>query len=107
MPAYWIGHVSISDPGAYEAYRQANAAVFARYGARFLVRGGPQEVVEGNLRPRTVIIEFPDLQAAQDCYLSAEYQAAKALRDPVSLADLCIVDGHPQTAASPPTTANP
>jgi uncharacterized protein (DUF1330 family) len=46
------------------------------------------------MRARTVVIEFPDLQAAQDCYRSPEYQAAKALRDGVSLADLCIVEGY-------------
>ena len=80
MPAYWIGHVTISDPTAYEAYRQANAVAFTKYGARFLVRGGAQEVVEGSIRPRTVVIEFPDLKAAQDCYHSPEYQAAKAKR---------------------------
>ena len=94
MPAYWIGHVTITDPTAYEAYRRANAAAFAKYGARFLVRGGAQGVVEGQMRPRTVVIEFPDLKAAQECYHSPEYQAAKALRDGVSLADLCIVEGH-------------
>lgn len=94
MPAYWIGHVTVSDPEAYEDYRQANAVAFAKYGARFLVRGGVQEVVEGTIRPRTVVIEFPDLAAAQACYHSPEYQAAKAKRDGVSLADLCIVEGY-------------
>jgi uncharacterized protein (DUF1330 family) len=52
-------------------------------------------VVEGTIRPRTVVIEFPDLKAAQDCYHSPEYQAAKSKRDGVSLADLCIVEGYP------------
>lgn len=94
MPAYWIGHVTVSDPTAYEAYRQANATAFTKYGAKFLVRGGVQEVVEGVVRPRTVVIEFPDLAAAQECYRSPEYQAAKALRDGVALSDLCIVDGY-------------
>lgn len=94
MPAYWIGHVTVTDPTAYEGYRQANAAAFAKYGARFLVRGGAQEVVEGVIRPRSVVIEFPDLATAQACYHSPEYQAAKAKRDGVSLADLCIVEGY-------------
>lgn len=94
MPkAYWIGHVSVDDPAAYEAYRTANAAAFNKYGGRFLVRGGVQEVVEGALRPRAVVIEFPDLASARACYASAEYQAALRLRQPVSLADLCIVEG--------------
>ncbi len=94
MPkAYWIGHVTVADPLAYEAYRQANAAAFAAHGGRFLVRGGPQQVVEGDLRPRSVVIEFPDLAAARACYDSPEYRAALALRLPSALADLAIVEG--------------
>lgn len=91
--AYWIGHVSIDDAEAYEAYRQANAEAFLKFGGRFLVRGGAQDIVEGKMRPRCVVIEFPSLQAARDCYHSIEYQRAKALRDPVSDADLVIVEG--------------
>lgn len=91
---YWIGHVDISDPAAYEAYRKANAAPLARHGARFLVRGGAQTVVEGTIRARTVVIEFPSLQAAIDCYNDPEYQAAIALRSPVSIADVMIVAGY-------------
>lgn len=92
--AYWIGHVSIDDPAAYEAYRTANAAAFEKYGGRFLVRGGAQQVCEGEMRPRTVVIEFPSREAAEACYHSPEYQAALALRRPVSQADLVIVTGH-------------
>lgn len=91
---YWIAHVTVDDPDAYEAYRQANALAFAKYGARFLVRGGPQQVVEGQSRPRSVVLEFPSLQAAIDCYHCPEYQAALALRQPVSQADVIIVQGH-------------
>ncbi len=90
---YWVGHVTVADAAAYEAYRQANAVAFAKYGARFLVRGGNQDVVEGDLRPRCVVIEFPSYQAAVDCYHSPEYQAALALRRPVSHADMAIVEG--------------
>ena len=91
MPkAYWIAHVTVDDPGAY---RQANAAAFSRYGGGFLVRGGAQEVVEGQVRPRSVVIEFASRADAEACYHSPEYQAALALRRPVSSADLVIVDG--------------
>ena len=94
MPkAYWVAHVDVRDPQTYEAYRAANAVPFAKYGARFLVRGGGQQVVEGAARARTVVIEFDSLQTARDCYFSPEYQAAKALRDPVSDADVMIVEG--------------
>lgn len=91
--AYWIGHVTVDDPQAYQAYRAANAAAFTKFGGRFLVRGGPQEVVEGAMRPRAVLIEFPSYDAALACYHSPEYQAALALRAPISIADLAIVQG--------------
>ena len=94
MPkAYWIAHVTVTDPVAYADYRRANALPFALYGGQFLIRGGAQTVVEGDLRGRSVVIEFPSLEAATDCYHSPEYQVAKALRVVASLADICIVEG--------------
>lgn len=95
MPkGYWVAHVDVRDPDAYDAYRRANAAPFAKYGARFLVRGGTRTVKEGQAKPRTVVIEFPTIEAAYACYDSPEYQAAKALRDPVSDGDLVIIEGY-------------
>lgn len=95
MPkAYWVAHVDVADPEIYARYREANAVAFAKYGARFIVRGAPQVVREGQSRARTVVIEFPSLQAATDCFHSPEYQAAKAIRDPISTADLVIVEGY-------------
>lgn len=94
MPkGYWVAHVDVRDPAAYEAYRAANAVAFAKYGARFVVRGGAQEVREGAAKGRTVVIEFDSVEMARACYESPEYQAAKALRDPVSSGDLVIVAG--------------
>lgn len=90
---YWIANVEVRDATAYEGYKAANAAVFARYGARFLVRGGAQEVVEGSARSRTVVIEFPSLEAARACWESPEYQAARQLRLPVSEGSLVIIGG--------------
>ena len=91
---YWVAHVDVRNADAYDAYRRANAAPFAEFGARFLVRGGPAEQREGNSKSRTVVIEFPSIEAARACYDSPGYQAAKALRDPVSSGDLVIVEGY-------------
>ncbi|AUH33900.1 DUF1330 domain-containing protein [Paracoccus tegillarcae] len=91
---YWIAHMTIDNADAYEAYRQANAVAFEKHEGRFLVRGGPQQVTEGEARSRSVVVEFPSYQAAQDCYHSAEYQAALALRLPVCTGDLAIVEGY-------------
>jgi len=91
---YWVAHIDIRDADAYETYKKANAEPFAAYGARFVVRGGDQEVREGGVRARTVVIEFPSYADAIACYESPGYQAAKALRDPVSDGDPVIVEGY-------------
>ena len=72
---------------------------FGKYGARFLVRGGTREVVEGKVRGRTVVLEFPSYPAALACYRSPEYQAAAALRKGKAELDLVIIEGYdgPQT----------
>ncbi|WP_298435618.1 DUF1330 domain-containing protein [uncultured Jannaschia sp.] len=94
MPkGYWIAHGRVDDPDAYDLYRAANAAPLAEYGGRFLVRGGQRSVVEGNAKPRTVVIEFPDFQAAMECYQSDGYQAAMRLREGISESDLVIAEG--------------
>ena len=91
---YWIAHVELTDPEGYKAYQAANAKPFGMYGARFLVRGGRQEVVEGKVRSRCVIMEFPSYEAALACYRSPEYQAAKALRQGKGEIDLIVNDGY-------------
>ncbi len=91
---YWVAHVDVNDPQAYEAYKAANAAAFSEFGARFIVRGGARELRDGQLRARTVVIEFPTYKAALACYNSQTYQDAKALREPVSTCDLVIVEGY-------------
>lgn len=102
MPkGYWIARVDIADMEQYKRYIAANGAVFAKYGARFLVRGGRYENPEGTSRARNAVIEFPSYDAAVECWHSPEYQAAMALRTPVSTGDLVIVDGYdgPQPGA--------
>jgi uncharacterized protein (DUF1330 family) len=92
--AYWVAHVTVDDPEQYEKYKAANAVAFAKYGAKFIIRGGPQTLREGNMRARTVVIEFPDLATAQACYDSPEYQHALSLRRDISVGDLVIVEGY-------------
>ena len=72
---YWIARVDVSDMEAYQEYVRANAAPFAEFNARFLVRGGEHEVPEGTARSRNVVIEFDSYQAALDCYHSPGYQS--------------------------------
>jgi len=91
---YWIARVDVSDPDAYRKYIEANAEPFARFGARFLVRAGPHECVEGEARARNIVLEFPSLAAARACYEDAGYQRAKALRLAASIGDIVIIEGY-------------
>jgi|SRR5450759_5262162 uncharacterized protein (DUF1330 family) len=91
---YWVANVDVSNPDQYKKYVAANAVPFRKYGAKFLTRGGKSEMVEGKLRSRIVIIEFPDYESAWACYHSPEYAAAKAFRENASAADIVILDGY-------------
>ena len=95
MTAYWIAHVTITDAEAYRGYQFLAPAAFARYGGRFLARGGASETLEGPALDRHVVIEFPSLDSARACYASAEYQTARAHRSGACIAHVVIVDGLP------------
>ena len=97
---YWIAHVDVLDPQGYGAYTAAIGAPFGRFAARYLVRGGTCEVVEGKVRARTVVVEFPSYEAALACYHSADYRAVKRLREGNAEVDLIAVEGSdtPQPA---------
>jgi len=91
---YWVAQVDVSDPEAYKAYLAANQAPFHEYGARFLVRAGQHQPVEGRCRSRLIVIEFPDYATTLACYHSPEYQDAMKLRLPCAAADVVVVEGY-------------
>ncbi|MCB1547752.1 MAG: DUF1330 domain-containing protein [Hyphomicrobiaceae bacterium] len=97
MPkGYWIAHVTVTDPERYKDYVAANGVAFAKYGARFIVRGGASETRVGGTggTPRHVVIEFDSYAVAKACYDSPEYQAAARIRDEASTAHIVIVEGY-------------
>lgn len=94
MPkAYWIGRVSVTDAESYPEYIRAATPVYEQFGAKFLVRGGAVENLEGLNRERNVVIEWPDLETALAAYNSPEYQAARAIRQRCADSDIIIVEG--------------
>lgn len=94
MPAYVIADVTVTDPPAMEEYRKQVPATVAKYGGRFLVRGGAHQTVEGDWKPtRLVVLEFPSRADAQRWYDSEEYRGPKALRMRAGRTSVVIVDG--------------
>lgn len=95
MPkGYWIAHVDVTNPEGYKEYVALNAIAFAKYGAKFLVRGGKAEIKAGALKSRHVVLEFKDYATALACYESPEYKAACAVRDQNSKADVIVIEGY-------------
>jgi len=90
---YWIAHVTVTNPDQYKFYAEAAPEAFRKHGATILARGGKSQQMEGHGRPRNVVIEFPSLQAAVDCYNSPEYQAAKTKRKGAGEAEVVLVEG--------------
>jgi uncharacterized protein (DUF1330 family) len=90
---YWIAHVIVSNPEQYKLYADAAPSAFKKYNARILARGGQHAQLEGNGKPRNVVIEFDSYKDAIDCFNSDEYQSARANRIGAGEADIVIVEG--------------
>jgi uncharacterized protein (DUF1330 family) len=95
MPAYVIAAVTDAwDQEKLAEYRERNTDVVAEHGGRFVARGGPQELLEGEWEPkRIVIIEFPDMDAARAWYHCDGYAPLRELRRSASVTDIVVVDG--------------
>ncbi len=94
MPkGYWIVRVSVRDQDHYPEYLTAARPAFTKYGAKFIVRGGIYETMEGDARERNVVVEFKDRATAVACYRSPEYQAAKLLRQKYADSDFIVIEG--------------
>ncbi len=94
MSAYVVVNVDVKDPVRYEDYKKMSQASLAPYGGRFLVRGGPVQVLEGEWTPkRFVILEFPSAERARAWWASAEYAEGKALRQATAHTDMVLAEG--------------
>ena len=92
--AYVIADIEVTDPDAYEDYKRLSTQAAELYGARFLVRGGAVERLEGDREPqRLVLLEFEDEAAARRWYDSPEYAAARSVRQRAADSSLVLVSG--------------
>lgn len=100
MPAYLVANITVRDPERFKAYAAGAPELIARHGGRYIVRGGASVVLEGNPGVnRTVIVEFPSLQHAQDLYADPAYQALVAIRQQASETHMFCIEGFGGAAA--------
>lgn len=92
MPAYWISHVTVTDEVAYARYAALATQAIAEHDGQFLARGGAFRQMEGQERPRNVVVLFQSLEVAEACYNSATYQEALSHARDASERELVIVE---------------
>ena len=93
--AYIVVQVDVTNPQRYGEYMKVSPDVIAKFGGRFIARGGRMVTLEGPpARSRVVVVEFPSFERAQEFYKSPEYQAVRKLREGVASAQFILVEGQ-------------
>jgi uncharacterized protein (DUF1330 family) len=94
MSAYWIAiYHDMKNPENIKKYAEKASPAIKKYNGVILARGGKVETIEGNPSPRTVLIKFPSMDAAVECYNSPEYQEAMKIGNGEFNRHIEIVDG--------------
>ena len=95
MAAYIIVEVETTDEALMAEYRKHTPGLVAKFGGKFVVRGGKTRTLEGGWKPsRIVVLEFPDYEAAERFYDSAEYKPVLDMRLKAGKSKAIIVAGH-------------
>lgn len=95
MPAYLMANIRVKDPAKFAAYRDQVAPLIARFGGRYLVRGGAVTPVEGAPKlERVVLLEFPSMDALKTFYHSPDYAPLIALRQEAAEGDVALIEGY-------------
>ena len=94
MAAYVIGDIEITDPAGFQEYQRLVPPLIAKYGGKYLVRGGEMQQIEGEWDlKRMVVLEFGSVEQAKEFYDSEDYAPVKQIRLRSSNSNLVIVEG--------------
>jgi uncharacterized protein (DUF1330 family) len=95
MPAYMIVEVETTDEALMTEYRKHTPGLIAKFGGKFIVRGGTCKTLEGGWTPpRVVVVEFADMAALERFYHSPEYKPVLAMRLKAGKSRAIAVEGH-------------
>ena len=94
MSAYVIVEIDIVDPTGYEEYKQLASATVEKYGGKYIVRGGAVETVEGDWKPkRIVVLQFGSMQRAKDWLDCEEYREPRKMRHRTARTNMILIEG--------------
>ncbi|WP_296699221.1 DUF1330 domain-containing protein [Algoriphagus sp.] len=93
MPAYVIVEVDIHDPEIYEQYKKLTPESIEDFGGKFVIRGNPVHVLEGEwIHDRFIMLEFKDKKTAENWYYSEKYTKAREIRLNASKANFFVIE---------------
>jgi uncharacterized protein (DUF1330 family) len=94
MPAYIIVEIEITDSVGYEEYKRHAAATVKQYGGKYIVRGGVCETLEGDWKPkRIVVLQFDNMERAKAWLNSPEYVEPRKQRHRTASTRMILVEG--------------
>ena len=95
MVAYVIARMTVHDAEKLREYANLAAPYTARYGGRYLARGGDLTNLEGTTcEDRVVIAAFPDKAAAIAMFSDPEYREVAKMREAAATTQmLTVIDG--------------
>ncbi len=94
MPAYIIVEIEVTDPVGYEEYKNRAGASVAKYGGKYIMRGGKIEVLEGDWKPkRIVVLEFESMARAKEWLHCEEYAEPRKMRHRTAKTNMILVEG--------------
>ncbi len=92
--AYIIAQATVTNSEQYEGYKALAAAAVAKYGGKYIMRGGATHLLEGDWAPpRLVILEFESVEQAKRFYDSPEYREAREQRRGAAQMNMLVVEG--------------
>ena len=99
-PAYLLVQGKVTDIEGFKAYNAALPPIYKKYGGHYItLTPAPKvEVAEGEPRNESILMaKFPSKEAAWGFWNSAEYVAAKKLRDGKGVFYVTVLEGFPGT----------
>ena len=89
-----IFNIDVTNPEDYNEYITKVKPIVEKFGGEYIVRGGTNQVVEGNWQySRTIVLKFPSYEKALEWYNSEEYQPIKQIRLVNAVSNGIIIQG--------------
>ncbi len=92
-PAYVAAEIDVHDPAGFAQYSEREGKLVAKYGGKFMVRGGTMIAINGALPKRFTLYVFDSVEKVTAWKNDPEQKELSALRDKSSTFRAFAVEG--------------